>query len=349
MFIRAFTVYFFCSLLPLFAVAVQSARGEQPRLMPEEQALAALHAKSPDAHFAIVRTVDPGSDASAALMQSWREVRAQHPDRISDDGMENLLAVGGYVALELAPDSEAVTKIDCVSLDSARNPVVEPREIRGKMSKEEALQLFRRHEEFSQAFFETPSSDMKSLLLRFGGSGVAAHIGGQEHGCLSIPESIAKLPLRLDEEVDLISLACSVQLWPVRIIPTIPISAAFDDGGDLYPDAVEKDLANARLRDGEMADYEEATNLAAITTPDQVQTRIRRLRKYDVFMAERFSPRQISAAYHAGAPLLSLPVGLGTGDDEKAFYVYTLTGLLTMWSRGGDGDLVLTGLSMASD
>ncbi|MFZ0959265.1 MAG: hypothetical protein WAO35_00040 [Terriglobia bacterium] len=284
MFIRAFTVYFFCSLVPLFTVAVQIARGEQPRLMPEEQALAALHAKWPNAQFAVVRTVDPRSEASAALMQSLREARAQHPDLFEDSGESNLLQVGGYIALELAPHSDTVTKLDYVSLDSAGKPLIGTEEIEGKMSKDEALQLFQRHEEFLEAFFETSPSEMKSLLLRFGGSEVATHTGGDEHGCMTIPESIAKLPVRLDEEVDLISLSCSVQLWPVRLLLTIPISAIFDDGVEQYVDGLDKDLEKARLRDGEMADFEDAIKLDSITTPDQLHTRIKRLRKLDAYL-----------------------------------------------------------------
>jgi hypothetical protein len=350
MVIRAFTVYFFCSLFPLFTVAVQIARGEQPRLMPEEQALAALHAKSPDAQFAVVRTVDPESDASAALMQSLREARAQHPDQFEDSGESNLLQVGGYLVLELAPPSGTVTKLDYVTLDSAGKPLIGTEEIEGKMSKEQALQLFQRHEDFLEAFFETPSSEMKSLLLRFGGSGVAAHTGGGEHGCMTIPESIAKLPVRLDEEVDLISLACSVQLWPVRLFLTIPMSAIFNDGAQQYMDGLGKDLEKARLRDSEMADFKEAMNLDSITTPDQLHTRIKRLRKFDAYLEKYFFPHQKSAAYQANLPALTLPLGLGASDEgERTYYMGTFPGLITMWSRGGDGDLVLTGLSMASD
>jgi hypothetical protein len=91
MFIRAFTVYFICSMFPLVTAAVQIARGAQPRLMPEGQALAALRAKAPDAEFAIIRTIDPEADATAAVMESLREARAKHPDRFSDNGMSNLL------------------------------------------------------------------------------------------------------------------------------------------------------------------------------------------------------------------------------------------------------------------
>lgn len=350
MLIRAFTVYFFCSLLPLFAMAVQSARGEQPRLMPEQQALAALHTQSPDAQFAVVRTVDPGSDASAALMQSLREARAQHPDQFEDSAESNLMQVGGYIVLEFAPPSETVAKLDYVTLDSAGKPLIEAREIEGNMSKDEALQLFKRHEEFLEALFETPSSETKSLLLRFGGSGVAAHTGGDEHGCMTMPASITKLPVRLDEEVDLISLSCSVQLWSVRVFLTIPISAIFDDESDEYLDGLEEDLKKAQLRDGEMANFEDATNLDSITTPDQLHTRIQRLRKFDAYLEKHFFPHQNSAAYQANVPALTLPLGLGASDEgERTYYMGTFPGLITVWSRGGDGDLVLTGLSMASE
>ena len=350
MFIRAFTVYFFCSLLPVLTVAVQIARGEQPRLMPEEQALAALHAKSPDAQFAILRTVDPESDGFVALMQSLREARAQHPDQFQDSGMRNLMQVGGYIVLELAPPSDTVTKLDYVTLDSAGKPLIAAEEIEGKVSKDEALQLFQRHEEFLQAFFETPSTGMKSLLLRFGGSGVAAHTGGGEHGCMTIPESIAKLPVRLDEEVDLISLACSVQLWFVRIFLTVPISAIFDEGSDEYLGGFYEDLKKAQLRDGEMADFDDAKDLDAITTRDQLHTRIKRLNKLDAYLEKHFSPLQNSATYQANVQAFTLPLALGARDEsERTYYIGTFPGLVTMWSRGGDGDLVLTGLSVGED
>lgn len=318
--------------------------------MPEEQALAALHAKSPDAQFAVVRTVDPHSDASAALMQSLREARAQHPDQFEDSGDSNLLQVGGYIVLELAPHSDTVAKLDYVSMDSAGKPLIGSGEIEGTIGKDEALQLFQRHEEFVEAFFETSPAAMKGLLLRFGGSEVAAHTGADEHGCLAIPESIAQLPVRLDDEVDLISLACSVQLWPARLFQTIPISAMFDDRAEQYVNAMDKDLEKARLRDGEMADFKDAMNLDSITTPDQLHTRIKRLRKFDAYLEKHFSPRQNSATYQSNSLALTFPLGLGASDDgERTYYMGTLPGLVTVWSRGGDGDLVLTGLSMASD
>lgn len=260
------------------------------------------------------------------------------------------MQVGGYIVLELAPPSETVTELDYVTLDSAGKPLIEAREIEGKMSKDEALQLIQRHEEFLEAFFETPSSETKSLLLRFGGSGVAAHTGGDEHGCMTMPGSIAKLPVRLDEEVDLISLSCSVQLWSVRVFLTIPISAIFDDESDEYLDGLEEDLKKAQLRDGEMADFDDAEDLNSITTPDQLQTRINRLKKLDAYLEKRFSPRQNSVTYQANLQALTLPLVLGTWDEgERTYYMGTFPGLITMWSRGGDGDLVLTGLSMASD
>ncbi len=136
----------------------------------------------------------------------------------------------------------------------------------------------------------------------------------------------------------------------MRIFLTIPISAIFDDESDEYLDGLEEDLKKAQLRDGEMADFDDRTDLNSITTPDQLQTRINRLKKLDAFLEKRFSPRQNSAAYQANLQALTLPLVLGTWDEgEQTYYMGTFPGLITMWSRGGDGDLVLTGLSMASD
>jgi hypothetical protein len=350
MFIRAFTVYFVCSFVPLFTVAVQIARGAQPRLLPEGQALAALRAKAPDAEFAIIRTIDPEADATAAVMESLREARAKHPDRFSDNAMENLLQVGGYIVLQLDPHSETVTQLDYVSLDSAGKPLIEPREIEGKLSKDEALQLLQRHGEFQEAFLHSPSTEMKSLLLQFGGSSVAAHTGEGEHGCMDIPESVAKLPVRLDDEVDLISSSCSVQLWVVRFLLTISPAAEFDDGFDQYLDGLEKDLEKSRLLDGEMADYDDACDFESITTLDQLHTRIKQLKKLDGYLEKHFSPDPNSAAYKENLPLLSLPLGFGVWDEgERTYYAETLPGLVTMWSNGGNGELVLTGLGFSAD
>jgi hypothetical protein len=204
---------------------------------------------------------------------------------------------------------------------------------------------------FSEAFFGSPVSPMKEVLVRFGGPGAATGIS-QGEGYLAIPENVERLSTGSGESLELRSLASGIALWTIRhalelrVYAANPIAAVQQANNKLSE--LWQEFPGHMGRSVGLDAVDRLLDFDSIRTHEELEARLKSLRELGSFLDER-SPLQVSStAYKANISISALPLDLVVEHDTAQFYgATTAPGLMSVWILERGGELVLKGLSVA--
>ena len=347
-------LFFFSCLIPPVFVFSQNPIDQETGMMTEEQALSLLLSKrdnATDAGLVVIHKIEPDANSREVAEKALADARAKKVDLYEDGVLAHLLRIGGYVVLEFNKRSDLATRIHLVTMDEAGKPLTESEDVDGKLSKSDALMLIKKNEEFSEAFFNSPYSNMKELLLRFGGTGIATSTDSDLRGCMDIPERVMKLTTQLDEQMDLLSLPCGMELFFMRYA-LAQRTFSTDLGGAFERASQELSKLHDESQTGRLtrSDLDEFLNLDSINTHNDLITRIEEWRQFNAFLDNRLSGDLDSVTYKANLVLSTVPVQVG-GQGEPSFTYFIITGtyLISGWSRAENGEFVLTGFTIPPD
>ena len=349
--IRVISLVMFCSLSHLFSMPLQAVSNIGDAMMTQDQALSILRsstANSPNVGFVVVRKIEPTPSTIHEAQKSLNEARLKHLNLYGGGVLVNLIRSGGFAVLEFDEKSDTANRFHLVTLDEAGKAIVQSRDVHGNLTRKEALMIVTRSGDFSDAFFSSPSSEMKQIALDFGGAEMAALGTSDGQGYFEIPEAVRKLTTRADELLDLASLSSALQLWPIRHSLTMPVYAASPvEAVKLARDDQFKLMEKFLAEKAKHPDFIfHLLDLDSIKTRDELTARLQWLTELSSFL-DNHSPLESDAAtYRANVSISAMPLELGVEHNSDRFYaVMTAPGLISIWARDKSGNFVLKGVS----
>jgi hypothetical protein len=331
-----------------FSFGFQASSTVSSPTMTEEQAVSAVRARSgsaSDAEFVVAFKIEPTPETKEVAQQSLAEARSKQITLYEDGLFVELLRAGGYLVLEFNGGRAAPNRLCVVTLNSTGEYDVHCNDIHGNLTKDQAQTVINNSAKFSKAFFESPVTPIRELLVTFGGPEAAAIGIPDGQGYLAVPENVKRLSRDQGESLELTSLANGIALWSIRHALEMPVYAANP--------VVAVQQANKRLSElsqefRQGLDTDRLLDLEPIRTDEELVARVKSLRELSSFLDKR-SPLQVnSAAYKANIAISAVPLDLVVEHDSAQFYGATsVPGLMTVWIYGKTGEPVLKGLSVA--
>jgi hypothetical protein len=352
--IRLLCVVLSSSLL-LSSGGPQVGGGRTNGMITEDQALSIVLARSknaPDVEFVVAAKVRRAPDAQTLAQKSLADAQSKHLGLYENGFFVNLMRAGGYVILDIDKKTDAAKRVQVVTLDTTGEGLVRSRDIQGVLTRDEALAIVDRSANFSQSFFNSPDTPIKDLLIRFGGPRVVVSGIPDGQGYFAVPETVKRLTTRPGEMLELTSLSNGLALWTIRRALAMPFYAANPVAAVRQANT---ELANLAAEYGAMGggkgglDFvDQLIDLDSIHTREELTTRLRSLREFSLFLDERSPLAVTSAAYRANISISTVPLDLLCENGGARFYgATTAPGLISVWTRAGDGVLILKGLSVA--
>ena len=344
-------VFVFCYLFQVLW-APQVAKDTGKRMMTEDEALSVLRSKAASTvnlGFVTVYKPEPTPSTTRAAQESLDEAQSKQLNLYGKGIFVNLMRAGGFVVLEFDTRSDMATRLHLVTLDETGETIVQSKNVEGDLSRSEALTIIERSEKLSDAFFNSPGSQLNELPRKFGGARVA-NVGIPDgQGYWAIPERVRKLTTQPDELLDLASLSAAAQLWPIRYASSMPIYAANPAIALKSAHQKYKEIVNEFLRrNNKSPDFvDHLLDLDSINTRDVLATRLHWLRDLVSFLDTECPCQLDSAIYRANLSISTIPLFLGVmkQNSEHLYAVMTASGLISIWNRSEGGELVLKGLS----
>lgn len=333
----------------------QIRRNMSGEMMTEGQALSALRVRysgSPNAGFVVALKIQATEETQKMSEESLAEARSKGLPIYQNGLFVNLLRAGGYVILEFDNKTEAVKRLYVVTSDTAGASVVQSSDVHGDLTRNEALTIIERSANFSKAFFDSPDSQIKELLIKFGGPEAATSGIPDGKGYFAIPETVRRLTTEPQELFELTSLSNGLALWTIRHAPAAPVYAANPVAAVRQANKELSRLAGefrANLGEKGNLDFvDHLVDLSSIHTSDELMARLQLLKKFSSFLDER-SPLPVqSPGYRANVSVSSVPLDLLVEQDAGQLYgATTAPGLVTVWRHDKRGELILVGLSVA--
>ncbi|HUL16707.1 MAG TPA: hypothetical protein VLV88_11970 [Terriglobales bacterium] len=324
-------------------------------MISEDQALSIVRARSKnaqDVEFVVAARVRPASDAQTFAEQSLAEAQSKHFDLYEKGFFIDLMRAGAYVILEIDKKTDTAKRVQAVTLDTTGQGVVQSKDIHGVLGRDVALAIIHRSADFSEAFFNSPDTQIKDLLIKFGGPGAAVSGIPDGQGYFAVPETVKRLTTGPGEMLELTSLSNGLALWTIRHALVMPLYAANPVAAVRQANSELTNLASefgAKSGGKGGLDFvDQLIDLDSIHTREELTTRLRLLREFSLFLDERSPLPVTSAAYRANILVSTVPLDLVAEHDAVRVYgATTAPGLISIWTRAGDGGLILKGLSVA--
>jgi hypothetical protein len=362
----------FSCLIPPSLAFPQNPVKQETAMMTEEQALSILRSKrdsAPDAGFVVIHKIEPDASARKVGAEALAEARAQKVELYENGVLAHLLRAGGYVVLEYNQRSDMAVLLYIVTQDEAGEPLIDPLPVAppeeasdsdsdsppawGKMSKDDALMLIKRNEEFSEAFFHSPVSKVCDAARKFGGTPADAYTTTDDPLCGEIPEKLEKVAAPPDEVQDLVNQAAGPIWFTQRYAMTLPIYSARPVEAECQAEeAFEKLIAEFAEEEKESSSCIDDMDLEfnSIATYDQLLEHIHCLKAFNAFLETRLANRLNSPAYRANLLLSKVPLNIDVDDGRgRADMIMTATLLVSGWSHTESGELTLAEYTIASD
>ena len=258
---------------------------------------------------------------------------------------------GGYAVLEFEKQRDEAKRLHLVTWDEDGKQVVDSQDIDGDLTKDETLSIVSRNEQFCQAFFDSATTPMNSLLTTFGNAAEQGISDGV--GYLEVPEQVRSLASGPSQLMELTSSSNGLALWTIRhalaqpVYPVNPIAAVQSANKELSRLSKQFLAATNAQADADFADHLLALN--TIRTHDDLKYRLRSLSDFLAYLDSHSTLPVTSDAYKANVLISTIPLNLLVQhhDANRIYGVTTPPGLMTVWKEGGDGVLLLKGLSVA--
>ena len=343
---------FLCSLIGPMPCLPQVKINNEIQPLTEQQALAALRAKSnhtPEDGFEVVSRIRPTQDSRRTAEAAIDVAKSRKLTPYGNGIFLKWMRSGGFVVLECNQKTGMATAVHLVTQDEKGQPVIESEEVEGDVSKSDALMIMRKSEEFMADLLRSSGPGVEELLRRSAPSILKGPFGANEDNLLAVPDAVRRVSTQQEELLDLVSVEAAVSLKLFRYALAMPVYAA-DPRSALGLAEEQLALRSKRFLSAmptTPSHLEDLMDLKLIHAHAELIERLHWLRGLNSYLDKNYPLSLDSETHVVNSSISMTPLFLSVEKqgEDRLYGSMGLTDLICIWSRTDQGDFVLRGLS----
>jgi len=329
----------------------------QSETLTLDRAIAAIRSKSPRPRstFHLLRELRSSAETRELAQRSLREASAHHVGLYNDGLFVNVLRSGGFLILEVDPDTDSAIWIHLVSGGADGRAVVDSHEVQGHIKSSAATDLISKNADFVDVLLADSREPVSTLESRFSGGHFPNYKEPSEEGFFGVPLGVTKLKANEADVQELAVLSGDFHLWPIRYALSLSIYPASPTNALTVARHKHQTLLQEFLRkNGKSPEFiYDLEDLESIQSVEQLRERISWFRRINDSLEEAMRTENRSPDPDVNRSISTIGLQLGaiaTGaGKENSFLVVTSPGLVVAWLRPDDGPWCVTRISLAED